>query len=605
MTELDTESDADHEAPPTEETGTDDASIPSSACAPCSIVHIHVDADRDGAVDTMPGGSAWMSTSGAIVCVNCDNDEGQTNADPLDNLDSANDTISNAADLAEIAPFDLRKTSKLPLTNMKVVLSLETTPLEFRDYLRIFDKRTVGAKEIIGPTTGAEHTFTEADFTNKKIELGMEALRFPSRSMGPHTVDFDGIIKLKLDVKDPGGATLHSETVPVRVAPWIVFNHTDVTEKVYVAEISSGRSPNNGIFIPELRAILGSKLEVIPLSKNNHDRWAQDVMEIGYSKAPNHDLVTVIRTPRLRGRGAGDRFGQYASRELLGADFGYYLTNTLGAGSSLDSFGNLECSPPIPGFPFGRIIYGEPATPGHSPIKEEMRALLEGQGLQSPVKLDTGWLLVGHVDEFMSFIPDTSGTHGFKIAFANPELAVDIVRSTQATHPRTELLKGIRANYGPALSRRNLNSIGYRLNTTDSILADSSFLDIQDDVQVILETQKDALKTELGLADSDFIDMPFLFNQNSGQYIAYTPGSVNMLVVTHSSGNIDLVIPKPFGPVVGGACQFEASINASFAGNSAVTIYYVDCFLTYHVLQGEIHCGTNTKRVPPTRNWWH
>ena len=59
------------------------------------------------------------------------------------------------------------------------------------------------------------------------------------------------------------------------------------------------------------------------------------------------------------------------------------------------------------------------------------------------------------------------------------------------------------------------------------------------------------------------------------------------------------------GPTIGGICMYEKAIKAAFAPNRAVTPHFVDCFLTYHVLQGEIHCGTNSKRKPPKKSWWH
>lgn len=585
-------------------------SLPASPVMPCTIVNIHVDADRDGVIDDLPGGPIWtkgVAGRGAIICVNCDMDERKRNASAFDNRDISDGVINGAADLREIAPLDLRKRSDLPLNGVRVVLSVDTAPLQFRYYIRIFNARTPGATEIIGPNTGAEKTFSDADFSNGRIELGMEALWFPSKNLGSGTVDFDGTIKLNLRVEATDGSVIHSETVPVRVAPWIVFNHTNVTEKVYVARISNvDPNDNDRHFINALSGIVGGKLEIVPATDVEGDRWGQDIMEVGFSNWPgDRSLVSAIRTPNLREHGA-DMFGQYPGRVLLGPDFGYYETNVPRANSSLDSFGNLECSPPIPGYPFGRVVYGTPGSRRiHPPMMIEMRSHLEGQNIQSPIHLDTGWLYVGHVDEFMSFIPDASGTHGFKIAFASPSRAVDIVRA----HPGASLFQGIRRNDG-SLYPISVSGARYAsLSTASAILADPGFLTLQTDIQAILDSQKAVLKRELALSDSDFIDLPVLFWSESPatlEYcIAFTPGSVNMLVVTNSATSIDLVIPKPFGPMVGGSCKFEEAITAGFSGNSALNLHFVDCFLTYHVLGGEIHCATNSKRVPPTTKWWH
>lgn len=554
-----------------------------------------------------------MGNKGAIILVNCDNDDGKSNAIAVDNRDCADNTINGNNDLPQIGPLDLRKATESPLGSSRVVLSVSTAGPDFQQCIRIFDSRVAGGTEIIGPNTAAEKTFVEADFTDGKIELGMEAVRFPSVDYG-FTEEFDGRITLELKVEDNGGLELHSETAIVRVAPFILPNHMDITDTVYVAEIAHGaRSANNLRFIPALDAIItprGVTLEVIPAAENGGDRWAQDIMELGHSSLPNHDLVTCVRTGNERDQ-AADRFGQYPGRTLLTADMGYHETNIPIENSSLDSFGNLECSPPVPGYPFGRIVYGDllGATQHLDPMIEEMREFLHGQAIQEPIILNSGWLKVGHVDEFLSFIPDPTSARGFKVAFAAPERALDIVLTEARINELTPLFEGIRINDGSVLP---VDAPGLEvyddLCIAGLIRYDPAFRQLQLDIQDILEVEKDELKAELGLVDADFIDIPILFRSDDPagptDCIAFTPGSVNMLVVT-TVGNIDLIMPKPFGPVVGGQCRFEEAIEADFAANPLVTTHFVDCFTTYHTLSGEIHCGTNSKRVPPTRKWWH
>lgn len=600
----------------------DDATLPDSACVPCSRVHLHVDSDRDGTPDdTYITNNIWSvgpAGKGAILCVNCDNDDGKSDPDPLKNLDLSDPAINSRADLPEIAPFDIRKETNTPLSPATVILSLApptTGAPDYQQYIRIFDTRAAGGTEIIGPTTGTEKQFTDADFNSDgRIELGMEALQFPHTDLGSGRPTFDGYIELYLRV-EIGGVVAHAETARLRVAPWMLFSHFDETEKVYVAAMSGGGiNANTGYFIPALQGIVGSKLEIISSADAGGDRWVQDIMEVGYSSAPTaHDLPSVIRTPRQR------LFGQYPGRRLLGADFGYYETNSPGAGGSLDSFGNLECSPPAgSAYPNGRLIYGTTgAGAGHINIVTEMREHLEAQGVQDSIKLDTGWLTVGHVDEFMSFIPDTSGTHGFKVAFACPDMALNIVQTVSRTTPDAPMFDGITADDGSATSIPPMGSNRggfdeYNMaRTVRYFLANSDLVSLQNRIQSVLNAQKATLKAGLGLSDSDFIDMPILFTASDKTQvldcIALTPGSVNMLVVTKRGRQADLIIPKPFGPVVGApgsTSEFQSAIDAAFASNSAVTLHYVDCFLTYHWMQGEIHCGTNSKRKPPSTKWW-
>ena len=78
----------------------------------CNIVHIHVDADRDGVIDDRPAGDIWTGGKtgrGAIISVNNDNDDGNAGAVARDNTDNSDTKINSIADLRDIAALDLRK----------------------------------------------------------------------------------------------------------------------------------------------------------------------------------------------------------------------------------------------------------------------------------------------------------------------------------------------------------------------------------------------------------------------------------------------------------------------------------------------------------------
>ena len=70
------------------------------------------------------------------------------------------------------------------------------------------------------------------------------------------------------------------------------------------------------------------------------DPWIQDEVEFGFSQSPTHTLPVVCDSPRDRG------LDDFPELELLGPDFGHFQ---IGGSSpnSLDSFGNLEVSPPV------------------------------------------------------------------------------------------------------------------------------------------------------------------------------------------------------------------------------------------------------------------
>ena len=151
----------------------------------------------------------------------------------------------------------------------------------------------------------------------------------------------------------------------------------------------------------------------------------------------------------------------------------------------------------------------------------------------------------------------------------------------------------------------------YSWRTVDDVLDNDNFCRVQTDVQKKIDKIKGKLKSNLGLGNNDFIDIPVLFRQvNPGKYIAYTANSVNMLVVTKANGTANLCIPKPYGLEVAGICQFERDITVKLqadypgGGPNVGCIEFIDDFHTYHVADGEIHCGTNERRLPPADQWW-
>ena len=88
--------------------------------------------------------------------------------------------------------------------------------------------------------------------------------------------------------------------------------------------------------------------------------------------------------------------------------------------NSQDSFGNLEVAPPVDGYPYGRIYYGDwyyGSTP--DTITSDLTSEFDAQAVQAPFTLDVTFLCVGHVDEYMTFVPDASSPKGFKYLLAD------------------------------------------------------------------------------------------------------------------------------------------------------------------------------------------
>ena len=65
-----------------------------------------------------------------------------------------------------------------------------------------------------------------------------------------------------------------------------------------------------------------------------------------------------------------------------------------------------------------------------------------------------------------------------------------------------------------------------------------------------------------------------------------------------------LGVPKPFGPLVNGRCVLEAEMSRLMEG-LGLTCTFIDDFTPYHLLEGDVHCGSNTRRKPFDFKWWN
>lgn len=578
-------------------------------------LHLHVDSDRDGTVDNdWRHNTPWTPGAGrhgAIVFFNNDNDD----RDAAKERDFENPTVDTASDLPDLAPLHVRRHPAGVALPANVTAELRVSDA---NKLRIVTPVTAAGTEVVGPAH-ASHTLDNATLGGSAdIAFAMEALQYPHSA-------FNGKLTVTLDIQ-VNGTSARTETAEVRVAPWIMFNHSNQTEKVYVVNTGDNASLRSRInWVLTTRASLPALQEATGATYNG-DRWMQDGMEPGFAAMPRAGAASWTTPSTLRtalDRGAPSppdprttEIDSYPKRELLDRDYGFLeAVAPTTAANSLDSFGNLECSPPFThsgahgqparNYPFGRVVFGDD-TKGHGAPSRRMharvRALLAAQVVQDPFPIDTNWLVVGHVDEFVCFLPGAGGSHGWKVVIASPRLALDIVRAQPNSTP---LFHGINMNRRNPFDTAHRLRDSYPLRTCGAIkgAGGASFRTWQTEAQAIIDAvRNDELKVKLDLQDSDFIHLPVLFQKNGSRFIAYTAGSVNMLVITKGA-DLHLCVPKPFGPRRSAGCRFRADIRTKLSPH-ARTVRFIDDFLTYHVGQGEIHCGTNSQRTPPSDHWW-
>ena len=109
----------------------------------------------------------------------------------------------------------------------------------------------------------------------------------------------------------------------------------------------------------------------------------------------------------------------------------------------------------------------------------------------------------------------------------------------------------------------------------------------------------------LGLGVEDIIHLPMLYegstriDTTTERADSFFPNMVNMVVL-----GSHLAIPKPFGPVLKGECQLEATVRGLLEP-LGLTCHFIDDWDIYFRTFGELHCGTNVMRQPFGIPWWH
>ncbi|XP_078731200.1 protein-arginine deiminase type-2-like [Lampetra fluviatilis] len=542
---------------------------------------LDVDSDRDGIVEqNHPNKATWKwgpNGHGAILLVNCDKERDSTSSP-----DNEDRSLQGAADLQDMSPMLVRTRgpAKLP---PGYSLQLHSLQSQHAGVFHVPDlSKVIGTeRQLLGP--GKSSYSFEYPGRGGEVNFFVEGLSFPD-------ADFNGFVHFHLSLLQvilPGtqSTPIFSDSVVFRVAPWIMTPNTQPALEIFMTRVDT-----NAVFVKQMTTIARlagcTPFEI----QNTVDVWMQDEMEFGYCECPTKVIPVVFDSPRDRGLMAVPLL-------LTGKDFGY-VTRKPRRGeevNSLDSFGNLEVSPPVivkgKKYPLGRIIIGS-AFPGERAgrnMATAVREFLFAQQVQAPVELYSDWLTVGHVDEFMSFVP-APDRKGFRLLLASPDACLRLLKELhQQGHGQKRLFESC-----PEV----VSSLKRKLKIQD-ILDDKNITTENAYVQRCVDWNRDVLKRELGLEEADIIDLPVLFLLNKSKAEAYFPDVVNMVVL-----NKQLGIPKPFWPHVDGQCPLESRVR-SLLEPLGLACHFVDDLKTYHLNLGEVHCGSNTRRSPFAGvRWW-
>jgi protein-arginine deiminase len=345
------------------------------------------------------------------------------------------------------------------------------------------------------------------------------------------------------------------------------------------------------------------------------DQWIEDELQWGYTETPRCRLHVALHMHRQRPLA-------WHVRGLLAPGVGYFRAFDYSKflGSSLNYGGNLEVTPPTTAYPFGRVYFG--STPGHftneNPdqprqigkefqefFKRQKRHPSDATALQEPIDLSTSWLAVGHVDELVSFVP-ANNKRGFVLLWASPELGMDLLKSLRMRDQQQD------PKYLDEKKSRYLYDFGF-LNVQSLLEGDvskasapprkkMSFLQwdlVTYNLKVAEKIKKNVaiLQRALDLADDETKAVPVLF-YNLPEFkgvwaaVALTPGLVNLSSMGQSS-----LVPDPFIPV------FKDNIIQTLKQIGQMPLF-IDDWETYHIADGEVHCGSNMQREPFAQKWW-
>lgn len=605
---------------------------------------LRADVNRDGRVDVTGGSDntgedGWSVDRGAVYLPNIDDDSKRCpvtapGGEPLSDakLAACNDGSDTKVNGTEDAA-DLARVRSVPLPGLPADATGTLKIATGGKHAHLFLKR---AGKWILVTAGTRLTAAEL---RSGVEFGVEAT-----DVVRDTAKWDGRAVVRLTVTSGRKST--SDAVTLRVAPLLTQHHLQATQQVMVSKVQ-GNGPDSRLqraFVAALEKEVKKAGVTTPLVtfEKYADRWAQDFVEPAYVSMTGPGGQRQVMRVMLRSAQPDRDAGRELFERVRGRDIGVVQVTDRAEPDdwSLNSMGNLETIPPYThggrSFPAGRIIMGERKDSGARPSKV-MRTLLASQGLQNPLLLDTSWLGVGHVDEFVQFLPaDTP--RGWRIGIADPQAGLRLLRDAKRYgHGRTKMFSVPGRSDTPAPKETIEQALASRHLVADNEMATRR-----------IAANLEILKRETGVTDEEIVRVPALYTRDSealtadGQEVpvprltrmgagsdladglrehgqqkwlaanpaqraaapatvttsAYVPGAVNGVLL----GRDRYLAPRQWGPVIGGKDIFTEAVTAAYL-RVGLKVSYIDDWYTYHLGMGEVHCGTNTLR-DATAAWW-
>jgi protein-arginine deiminase len=583
-------------APPAS-TGTAPVTKPPITTGP---IDLRADTNRDGVIsfdDVASGGDdigedVWDAKHGAVFLANIDDDEEKcpSSGDDVDLPkcnDAADEVVNGPDDALDLARLQTKPWADAPDGATGTI----TTTASNR--VRLFK------------VSGTTFTVLAADakLTAAELRAGVE-LAIEAKDIVRDTAVWDGFVDVTFSVDGAAGTsgTAPTETtdkVRMRVAPLLTSHHLSETVGTYVTQLNSAGSQATRADLATAATAAG-----VPAPKGIlvQDQWTQDFFEPAFMTMPGpngtqHAMRVNLRSANESNPGSSNNplrlAGKVVFTQLRGKDVAgvqQFDAARNGQFDTLNSFGNFETIPPYTNggesFPLGRVLRGNIASyhPDNSFLK-----MIESQKVQQPLYIDTSWLVVGHVDETLSFIRTTSSPRGWVMLVNDPTLA-----KTMLEQQSTAGNGAVPMFVGKSWSGSQTAQI-----TIDQVLADTDVMTASAEAATQIDGQLATIKAATGLTDAEIIRIPYLHMPYSQGSIAFQPGMVNGLYIAPGH----FVAPDPHGPDIAGVDPFKAIMEQRLAP-FGVTVHWAEDWDLYHRNLGEVHCGTNSTRQIPDSKWW-
>ena len=362
-----------------------------------------------------------------------------------------------------------------------------------------------------------------------------------------------------------GPIVVHDLTV--RVAAVRLLPGTAMVDEAFIA---TGHY-DNAAFLEKLRGILRGldvPLTVHP-TRDWREMWMQDTMEVAVATTGSSSMHVVL---------AGLRGADTFPPTLLGPDVAVASIaeprQLAGGDSWADWYGNLEVSIPTPAHPNGRVIHGRNRLTGCS-FHPDVIAFLAAQHCQSPVWIDTSWLLIKHVDEIVAFLPGPDGRG--VILVPDPAEGLRMLGDQDAADPVAGRRREANARIGRAI---------------EALLAGD---EQTPRAGAAGESGTTGLLDLLGFDESRVVRLPVAFDVPAAGLL--DDGGVTNASTLWSNPVNALVVN---GTVICGSAGMPAAVQQvcreRFLAAGAEQVEFIDDGV-YQKNHGNVHCATNARRT--------